>query len=76
MATTMGIASLVVKLFPNLLSLLDMGKMFIVFGCSSILMLIWGVCFIPENQGISLVKVEEKYGKKSRPQQNELESNA
>ena len=64
LATTFGIASIVVKLFPNILAVMDIGKMFIIFGTSSLLLMIWGLVFIPENHGLSLVKVEEKFDKK------------
>lgn len=54
-----GMAAIATKLFPEMLSALDMGNMFIVFGTSCLLLLAWGTYFIPENEGVSLVKTED-----------------
>ena len=53
-----GMAAIATKLFPEMLETLHMGNIFIVFGLSSLVLLGWGVYFIPENEGISLVKTE------------------
>ena len=64
-ALIMGMGSLVVKLFPTLTETLGIGNMFFLFAGSSFLMAVWGAFFIPENQGLSLAKVEEKYNPKN-----------
>ena len=53
-----GMAAIATKLFPEMLATLHMGNIFIVFGVSSLVLLGWGAYFIPENEGISLVKTE------------------
>ena len=56
----MGMTALVVKFFPSILSVMDVGNMFVIFGAAGILLLVLGTCFIPENRGLSLAKVEVK----------------
>ena len=53
-----GMAAVATKLFPQMLAALNMSNIFIVFGISCLLLLGWGALFIPENEGVSLVKTE------------------
>ena len=67
LATSFGTSTVVVKMFPYLESLMGIGNMFFVFGVASLGVLAWGACLIPENKGLSLVKVEQKYEVKRLP---------
>ena len=53
-----GMAAVATKLFPQMLAALTMSNIFVVFGISCLLLLGWGALFIPENEGVSLVKTE------------------
>ena len=70
LATALGMGSAVVKLFPTLKAAMGMGNMFFTFAASGLLLAVWGACFIPENKGLTLAKVEEQYDS-SKPSQNQ-----
>ena len=61
LAITMGLGSAVVKIFPTIKAAMGMGNMFFTFAAASLMLAIWGAVFIPENKGLSLAKVEERY---------------
>ena len=60
-----------VKFFPDMKSAIGLSNCLFLYGSIAFLNCIWGVIFIPDNRGKSLVKVEEMYEKNNKNEINE-----
>ena len=60
-SAALGMGSMNVKLFPYLVSQLEFHGTFYMYACLQFTALLWAAYTVPDNRGLSLVKVEKNY---------------